>query len=194
MRQLIHDLIPHAPQLGLYVLPNIPADKVRNAIRDYAENLSPDDVLALYDATLLGTGKDGALFTEDRVVFQNNDMEPVHQVRYVDVVAVDRRRKLIGGRRVVLKVNRGRATFDLTIDFSGRPKASEYVARFFREAMLRDDVSDTPDEAGDPEHTDIDAVRVALDTLHAEGALSASDRNAMLRAIGMRPSGADTGS
>lgn len=188
MRQLIHDLVPHAPQMGLYVAPGIPADKLRNAIGDYAEGLHAEDVLALYDATLLGTGKDGAVFTRDHVVFQNNDMEEVHRVRYVDIVAVDRRRKLLGGRRVVLKVNRGRATFDLTLDFSGRPKASEYVARFFKEAMLREEGGDRPENVPVRARTDADAVRAALDALLAEGSLTSPDRDAMLRVLRERAS------
>lgn len=193
MQQLVNDLIPHAPQMGLYVSPNIPAETVRKAIADYAEGVRSGDVLALYDATLLGTGKDGAVFTEDRIVFQNNDLEPVHVVRYVDIVGVDRRRKLIGGRRVVLHVNRGRATFALTLDFSGRPKASEYVARFLREAMLRDDEEEGRGATEPPQRTDVDAVRSELDALYAAGSLNASDRNAMLRAIGLEPPDPDTG-
>jgi hypothetical protein len=188
MRQLIQDLIPHAPQMGLYVSPDIPEDKLRSAIGDYADGLNAEDVLALYDATLLGNGKDGALFTRDLVVFQNNDMEEVHRVRYADVVGVDRRRKLLGGRRVVLKVNRGRATFDLTIDFSGRPKASDYVARFLKEVMLREEGGERRTGVQERAITDVDAVRAALDALLAGGSLSKPDRDAMLRALGSRES------
>lgn len=136
MRQLVEELIPHAPQMGLYLAPNIPSSKLRNALGDYADSIEAADVLALYDATLMGNAKDGALFTADRLVFQNHGLDPIHEVRYADIVGVNRQRKWIGGRRVVLKVNRGRATFDVTIDFSGRPKASDFVARFLKEAML----------------------------------------------------------
>ncbi|MEX2400623.1 MAG: hypothetical protein WD423_07610, partial [Rhodothermales bacterium] len=136
MRQLVEELIPHAPQMGLYLAPNIPPSKLRNALGDYADSIEASEVLALYDATLMGNAKDGALFTADRLVFQNHGLDPVHEVRYADVVGVNPRRKWIGGRRVVLKVNRGRATFDVTIDFSGRPEASDFVARFLKEAML----------------------------------------------------------
>ena len=66
MNDLVRDLIPHAPQMGLYVGPDIPADKRRNALQDYADEMTPDEVLALYDATLMGNAKDGALFASDR--------------------------------------------------------------------------------------------------------------------------------
>ncbi len=184
MRQLIQDLIPHAPQMGLYVGPDIPSGKLRNALRDYAESVDPSDALALYDATLIGSGKDGAVFTADRVVFQNTDLEPVHVVRYVDVVGVRRRRKLIGGRRVMIDVNRGRATFEVSMDFSGRPEAADYVARFLKEAMLRGEARHAgPD-------TDVAKVRAALDALRADGALSEEDMQAMLQALDRpRPAG-----
>ena len=39
MRKLISDLIPHAPQVGLYVHPNIPPDKLRNALKDFAHDI-----------------------------------------------------------------------------------------------------------------------------------------------------------
>lgn len=179
MRELIKDLIPHAPQVGLHVTPNIPPDKLRNALEDFASDIDEADVIALYDATLMGSAKDGAVFTSDRLVFQNNDLEAVHIVRYEDVVDVKSRRKLIGGRRVVMTVNRGRATFELEMDFSGKPDAAEYVTRFIKEAMLRDDVHASADDAV----TDTEAVRSALEELHAAGALSRRDLDGMLEVL-----------
>lgn len=179
MRKLLSDLIPHAPQHGLYVAPSVPSEKLRNALQDYGEGVDEADVLALYDATLMGSAKDGALFTTDRLLVQNNDLEPVHEIRYEDIVSVESRRKLIGGRRVKLKVNRGRATFDLEIDFSGKPDAAEYVARFLKEAMLRD-----PEAA--PTATDIEAVRASLQRLVQNGQLSSKDMEAMMHLISGR--------
>lgn len=187
MRQLVEELIPHAPQMGLYLAPNIPPSKLRNALGDYADSIEAADVLALYDATLMGNAKDGALLTADRLVFQNHGLDPIHQVRYADIVGVDQRRKWIGGRRVVLKVNRGRATFDVTIDFSGRPKASDFVARFLKEAMLVVE----PHE-GRPETTDVKTVRARLEALRDEGVLASGDMEAMLRVLDRSSSGADT--
>ena len=76
MLGLITDLIPHAPKLGLFVAPRIPAKKLRNAIEDYAPQLEPDDVLALFDATLTGNARDGMVLAADRLVFQNHNLEP----------------------------------------------------------------------------------------------------------------------
>ncbi len=178
MRSIIKDLIPNAPQIGLYVAPNIPDDKLSNALADYAKGIAEDDVLALYDATLMGSAKDGAVFTRDAFVFQNNDLEPAHDVRYQDVVQADSKRKLLGGRRLVLTVNRGRATFDLEMDFSGKPRAADYVLRFLREAMLHGESEDVGTRG-----TDVEAVRDALSELLERGVLSQADFDAMSRIL-----------
>lgn len=187
MRSLVSELFPHAPQLGLYVVPNIPGDKLRNALRDYAGSLDESDVLALYDATLMGGAKDGAVFTADQVVFQNNDLEPVHVVRYADIVQVDEKRRLISGRKIQLEVNRGRATFSVTMDFSGKADAAPFVARFLREAMLHGaarEMGDVPPEANPG--TDVEAVRGALQRLVDDSRLAPADFDRLLAALGAR--------
>jgi len=181
IEDLIRERVPHAPQMGLYVAPDLPEKKVRNARSDYAGDVAPDEVLALYDATLSGTGGDGAVFAPDRFVFQNNDFQSVQTVRYQDLVGVEvwSRWFGLGGKRVTLKVNRGRATFDLSMDFSGAPDAAEYVADFLHAAMLKD-VDFGAAEGESTNETDVEAVRRALDRLREQGKLTASDRERLL--------------
>lgn len=188
MEDLITEFIPHAPQMGLYVAPDIPSEKRRNAIDDYAAEVDPEEVLALYDATLTGNAKDGALFTADRVIFQNTDLEAPQTVRYRDLVGLTTKRLLLGGKKVRLKVNRGRATFDLVMDFSGAAQAADHVATFLEKAMHRSAAAEMDEMAMDeaaPEtaagaSTDVDAVRHALDALRADGKLTAEDYNRLL--------------
>lgn len=137
MRDLIQELIPNAPKLGLYVQPYIPEDKLQNALADYGEAVGEEEVLALYDATLMGSAKDGALFTATRMVFQNNDLESPQVVAYADLVSVRVKRHLISGKRVLLGINPGRTTVEMVLDFSGKSKAAEPVAQFLNEAMIR---------------------------------------------------------
>ena len=183
MEALLRDRLPHAPQMGLFVVPNVPADRLANARADYAADVDPEAVLALYDATLSGTGGDGAIFTADRIVFQNSNLQATQTVRYADLVAVEAVSRWwgLGGKRIDLTVNRGRATFELTLDFSGAPEAADYVASFLSEALLEDvDLGSSTASETDPA-----AVRSALRTLRTEGALSDSDYRAMLDAIGL---------
>ena len=174
MEALLRDRLPHAPQMGLFVTPNIPAGKLDNALSDYATDVGRDEVLALYDATLSGTGGDGAVFARDHFVFQNNNLQSTQTVRYSDLVGVEAQSRWLGlgGKQVVLTVNRGRATFELTMDFSGSPKAASYVADFLDTAMV-EDIDFAP--SSEPEATDVAAVRDALQRLRAEQKLTEDD-------------------
>ena len=174
MRVLIQDLIPHAPHMGLYVTPSIPPTKVRNAIKDYAPGVVPARVLALYDGTLMGSAKDGALFTDEVLVFQNSDLEAPQQIRYREIVNVERKKGLLKGNSIVLEVNRGRATFSVKLNLSAKPRATEYLFRFLKEVMLLP-------EGNDRQSTDWPAVHAALDRLREDGRLSAADYSRLLR-------------
>lgn len=183
MEALIRDLIPHDPTVGLFVAPDIPDKKLKNALADYAKKLRHTDVVVLYDATLLGTGGDGALFTGDRVVFQNSNLEPAHEVLYTDLIAVRARRKLMGGQKIELDVNRGRATIQLVLDFSGKPDAAGYVARFLEEAIHRVSAREMDERRPGAGATDVDAVEQALNDLVRQGKLTPADLRRMLESI-----------
>jgi len=138
---LAEEYLPTAPQHGLYVGENIPKDLLRNALRDYAQGQDATKVVALFDATLMKSGKDGIVFLGDRFVYQNNGLETngletAREVRYDDVIQIERKRKLLGGYRLMLEVNAGSATVTHELDFSGKGGAAEYVKRFLHEASL----------------------------------------------------------
>ncbi|WP_103028719.1 hypothetical protein [Salinibacter altiplanensis] len=182
MEALLRDRLPHAPQMGLFVAPNLPSGRLDNALSDYATEVGPDEVLALYDATLSGTGGDGAVFAHDRFVFQNNDLQAIQTVRYPDLVGVEAQSRWfgLGGKVVALTVNRGRATFELTMDFSGTPKAASYVADFLDTAMVRDIDFAPPAE---PDTTDVAAVRDSLERLRTEQKLTETDFERLLAVL-----------
>lgn len=190
MEALIREYLPQAPQHGLYRTPSIPADKLHAALRDYAPEIDPEGVLALYDATRLGSAKDGAVFLADRLVYQNNDLTPAQTIRYEDIVRVDEKRLFLGGRKVELDVNQGRATTTHALDFSGRADAAEFVARFLHEAMLASARADdgarrTAPQASAPTTTgtDVAAVERALADLRIAGSLTEADYRRLLGAL-----------
>lgn len=187
MDRTLRDLLPTSPDLGLYVAPDVPPKKLAAAIGDYGRDVRPADVVALYDATRLGSAKDGALFLADRVVFQNNSLQAARTVRYDDLVGVRQTRGLLGGRGVEMDLNRARATVTETLDFSARPGAAEFVERFLHEAMMnasRASLEAEPAAPTDPSETDLAAVDAALDALVRAGQLSEGDRQRMLGALG----------
>ena len=184
MDALLRDYLPTAPDLGLYVAPDLPAAKLRAALADYAPEVDAADVIALYDATRLGSAKDGAVFLADRLVFQNNDLQPARTIRYEDVVGVRAKRKLLGGREVQIDLNRGRATVTETLDFSGQPGAAEFVERFLQQVLaLGGGPPAAPPADPTAEGTDRRAVEAALDQLLRLGRLTEADRARMLGAI-----------
>lgn len=187
MKSLIERFIPHAPGLGLYVSPNIPDDKLSNALGDYAHGIRKSEVVALFDATLLGSAKDGAVFTEEKIVFQNTDLHPAQEMRYDDVVGVTTKKRFLGGMKLLVDHNAGQATVTHTIDFSGKGDAAAYVARFLHEAMMArtggaDDVEGG--RRGDEDVTDRDAVDSALKRLVATGRLAQADYEKLMRVLG----------
>ncbi|NNF58979.1 MAG: hypothetical protein HKN04_12160 [Rhodothermaceae bacterium] len=188
MEALLREYLPHAPNLGLYVAPEIPKPKLSAALGDYASKVQAEEVLALYDATRLGSGKDGALFLVDRFVFQNNNLQTPQTVRYDDIVRVEAKRLLLGGRKVEVDINRGRATVTEALDFSGQPGAAEFVERFLREAMLASAAraEAAPPPAATPQTeagSDIEVVQRALDRLKAQGALAEPDHLRLLNLL-----------
>lgn len=182
MEALLREYLPHAPNRGLYVAPEIPRDKLAAAVGDYGSGVRPEEVLALYDATRLGSGKDGALFLTDRFVFQNHNLQTPQTIRYDDLVRVEARRLMLGGRKVEFDVNRGRATVTEALDFSGQAGAAEFVERFLKEAMLSSAARSfghaTPPEVEGPRTeagTDVRAVEDALGKLRGQGSLAEPD-------------------
>ncbi len=188
MIDLAREYLPHDPGKGLFVSPDIPVKRLNNAIGDYAKKVHPEEVVALYDATLLGSAKDGAVFTADRFVFQNNDLQPAHIVRYEDLVGVKLQKSFIGGRRLEVSVNRGRATLQLEIDFSGRKKAAPFVERFLEQAMHRTTELQLEQErpsviAASKGSTDVEVVTETLEALVNEGVLSPADFSKLMRVL-----------
>lgn len=168
MRTLIKDLLPHAPKIGLYVAPEIPQKRLRGATRDYAKDTHPEDILALYDGTFLGNGKDGAVFLEDRLIFQNSDLESPQTICYHDIVFVESSRSKLRGAHIAMEVNRGRATFSVKLDLSKHPRSTEYIEQLLRNVMLLPDPSNS-------EKTDWAAVSRALERLRSDGSLTEID-------------------
>lgn len=177
MRTLIEDHLPHAPKVGLYVAPRIPAKKLRGATRDYAKEAHTKDIIALYDGTLLGNGRDGIVFLEDRLIFQNSDLEPSQAVSYRDIVFVESSRSKLRGASIVMEVNRGSATFSVRLDLSKHKGSLEFIENFLRKVML---LPDLPTSEG----TDWVAVTSSLDRLRSNGSLTEADYK---RLMSVRP-------
>lgn len=65
----------------------IPPKKLKNAIGAYASEVSPENVLLLYDNTVFGSAKEGLILTTD-AVYWRTDGEP-ERLRYEEIRKVD---------------------------------------------------------------------------------------------------------
>ncbi len=61
----------------VHVAPEIPENKLNNAVKAFAFAGSPETVIALYDNTVLGSGKDGLLFTGERLIYRASFTAPI---------------------------------------------------------------------------------------------------------------------
>jgi TIR domain-containing protein len=73
----------------LFVGKAIPPKMVYHAIRTYAPQVSPEDVLLLYDNTFFRGAKDGLLLTADAVYWRNGMKSEPEQLSFTEIRKVD---------------------------------------------------------------------------------------------------------
>ncbi len=75
----------------VYLVTNIPKEKLISAMNAYASDASPADCLLLYDNTVFGGAKEGLLLTTTKVYWKNL-VGPPHQVAYSDIQSITSQR------------------------------------------------------------------------------------------------------
>jgi hypothetical protein len=65
--RLLAELTPHDPKNKWHLYPHIPQDKLDGAMMKYCVDLKRDNVLALGDGTVFGSGESGCLLTTDAI-------------------------------------------------------------------------------------------------------------------------------
>lgn len=63
----------------------IPSKKIDNAIKTFASGIDRDSIIGFYDTTLLGSGKTGYVFTDDKVYFWRGALEKPQKFWYDDI-------------------------------------------------------------------------------------------------------------
>lgn len=79
--------LPRESEPSIYLKPNIPEKKLKKAIKAYAPELAPDEVLAMWDSTVFGSGKAGCLITEQCFYF-NQAMDKPWVIPYPDIQGI----------------------------------------------------------------------------------------------------------
>jgi len=102
----IRDIIGGQSGSNMCVAPNIPEDKLINAIDSYAQGTQPENVLFLYDNTFLESAKKGFCFTR-LCLFWRNRGEEAHQLEFASIHSVHARKGKIF-QASYLEVNKDR--------------------------------------------------------------------------------------
>lgn len=69
----------------VFTAPNIPSDKVKNAVADIAQGqVKPENVVAVWDKTVFGACDEGLLFSDDSVHYREMFSDAIH-IRYSDI-------------------------------------------------------------------------------------------------------------
>lgn len=73
---------------NIYIAPNIPEKKLNKAIKSFKYEGNPENIIALLDTTLLGSGSDGLMFTGEKVIFKPAYFDP-HHIQYEAITDVN---------------------------------------------------------------------------------------------------------
>ena len=72
----LRQIITEFPDAGMFVIPDVPAERLTKAIQSYAFGAQPNRVLFLYDNTLWGSAKNGFCLTSQHLYWRNAGEEP----------------------------------------------------------------------------------------------------------------------
>ena len=72
---------------NVYVAPDIDEKRLNNAVKAFGYTGSPANVIALFDITIFGNGKDGLLFTGEQIIYHPAFTDPL-AIKFEDIQTV----------------------------------------------------------------------------------------------------------
>ncbi|WP_299385204.1 hypothetical protein [Helicobacter sp. UBA3407] len=123
---------------GVLIIPGIPENKLNNAIKAFKCEDSMKSIIALYDNTLLGSAKDGLIFTGEKMIFKHDDRieniyyAEINQVSYYEEVELKgngKRDTIIG---IKIQTNNG----EIILKNADLPKSLYKPLELFLQKML----------------------------------------------------------
>ena len=104
IEQLIKDRVPEIKNIGkAYVTPDIPDKKVNNAVAAYAQDVESGYILAVIDTTIFGSGKEGFLFTGNRMYFGGVGVKRSYDLNAISDISEESRKVKAKDNSVVTK-------------------------------------------------------------------------------------------
>lgn len=86
------------------IAPQIDEKKLNNAVKSFAFGGSPSNVVALLDNTLLGSGKDGILFTGEQLIYRASFSDPI-SVPYASIASAEYVETVTGSKSDKIEVS-----------------------------------------------------------------------------------------
>ncbi|MCK8669082.1 hypothetical protein M1M11_29835 [Pseudomonas azerbaijanoccidens] len=86
------------------IAPQIDEKKLNNAVKSFAFSGNPSTVIALLDNTLLGSGKDGLLFTGEQIIYRASFSDPV-SVPYASIETAEYVETVTGSKSDKIEVS-----------------------------------------------------------------------------------------
>lgn len=89
---------------NISVAPQIDEKKLNNAVKAFIFTGSPSTVVALFDNTLFGSGKDGILFTGEQLIYRGSFSDPV-SVPFASIASVECVETVTGSKSEKIEVS-----------------------------------------------------------------------------------------
>lgn len=83
---------------NIAIAPGIDEKKLNNAVKSFCYSGNPSNVVALFDNTLFGSGKDGLLFTGEQLIYRPTFSDPV-QISFEAISSVEHVQTLVGSKQ-----------------------------------------------------------------------------------------------
>lgn len=96
---------------NISVAPNIPEKKLNNAVTSFCYTGHVHNVIAIFDNTLFGSGKDGLLFSGEQIIYRASFSDPVC-LTFKSITSVEYQQKLTGSKNDKLEQSLSIATID----------------------------------------------------------------------------------
>ncbi len=92
MRKYLSDI---ATNTGYHVKGNIPSKKIDAAIKSFASGLDRTTIIGFYDTTVLGSGKNGYVFTDDKIYYLETLEKPkklwYDEIKHLEIARSDKK-------------------------------------------------------------------------------------------------------
>lgn len=122
------------------IRPHIQVKQLKNAAGSFGIDFDPEEVVVLIDDSAFGSGKEGVLICDDRLIFREVfNKAVVYQYSDVESISCVKRKVIINGREVVKLVMPGKDELSLFFRFLGEWISTYSGSTSRRERVVADD-------------------------------------------------------